>query len=427
MPHTHTIRHTVKPGQHTEIGIIVAPHVVCRLHKDGSTEKDPSMLLFSDAEGIVRVFVQPSEKMDEVIVMALEYEADGHLVKYIIELRVDEEPTDDMPFPGVTHSKKQVHENARVRPALSAKEMLEFTQEELLERGYPVRPSPGEAEDAFNAWRTAVSAPTAIVSSHTISHPYLSCGPGVLTGWAGYELQVQPPPPGPPAPPTAAYDWINASWFVPRVSERETEHDYSAIWVGIDIGSPALVQAGTEQDCMNVAMRRGVVAFYTYYAWTEFLPLQSSQCVVPGVAVHPRDQIYVQVWMAKSIKDKRPYLPGKVCFFQIENLTTHQSATVHNATGGVHVTGYEAEWIVERPYVTTAGVTALSNLARFTTFKVFSAYAHDSVSGAYVGYNGARNSQITMEVVTLLPPPTILATVTPVNTSTMEFQWHNYS
>ena len=91
------------------------------------------------------------------------------------------------------------------------------------------------------------------------------------------------------------YDWVMGEWYVPSVSPETNTHVYSAFWIGLD-GDPNngtacicgdLVQDGTEQEITNIDF--GWIAFNmtSYYAWTEFLPQQQSEQVIPYFTVNP--------------------------------------------------------------------------------------------------------------------------------------------
>ena len=154
------------------------------------------------------------------------------------------------------------HRVASVRSALSEHDILHLSDEELQKRGYPPRPNPEQAANAFNAWRKAVSMPVTVVKPQTISDPEIFHGsakivngPAYSDNWSGFELRG-----------TGPYSIVVGTWHVPDVAtQRNTGMAYSSFWVGIDGDNTAdgPVQAGTEQQALWVQD----VTFGDYYPW----------------------------------------------------------------------------------------------------------------------------------------------------------------
>ena len=64
------------------------------------------------------------------------------------------------------------------------------------------------------------------------------------------------------------------------------------MWVGLDgDGTTDLVQAGTETDTVNYFNGFVSVTFLSFYAWTEFLPQQSTAVEITNFPVSAGDQM----------------------------------------------------------------------------------------------------------------------------------------
>ena len=280
--------------------------------------------------------------------------------------------------------------------------MLKVKDEALSEAGYPLRPHPDEAPGAFNAWRRAVSTPTTIVEPRAVAHPELhhgaiiTDGPPTSGNWSGFELRGA----------TGAYDWVTGMWNVPSVTGETNTHTYSAFWIGLDgDGVSDLVQTGTEQENYNFDFFFSV-SFSVYYAWTEFLPQQPTEQQIANFPINPGDEIFSEVWIGNA--GSSPTLSGAFGVLLLENLTTSESTTVYTPVGSTVVGGSEAVWIMERPSLGTA----LTDLADYSSARMFNAYARKANSTrhrGYVPYQGANNLQITM-----INGPSTLSTVLPL-------------
>jgi peptidase A4-like protein len=423
--HLPVIAYTIKPGQNTEIVLPAAPGAICILREEGTKgKKSDSVTLVTGANGRVRIYLKPYGKWGEDIArLILEYVANERKIIQPVAIRINKKATAEMPFckpetPG------SVVPDSRLLPALNHKEIKNLTNEELLERGYPMRPDYSQARGAYAAWKLAVSTPSILVDPHTVAHPNASASAETTDeGWSGYELM---------GAEGRTYDWITATWIVPWVMARMLGGDYSCIWVGIDNGIPDLVQAGTEQDCKSLpfAGSRGLLVS-SYYAWNEFLPVQSTQHVITAIDVHPGDQMYVQVWVGNLIKPKKgnkhkappvsslPDLKGNTCFFYLKNMTTGKTTTTIAPRGSTIVSGNEAEWVIER---TTLVGEPLPGLANYGSCVVAGVSAHDANTGMYVAYQRVPNVNITM----VAADGTALSQVGATGASSMEFVWKAY-
>jgi hypothetical protein len=316
-------------------------------------------------------------------------------------------------------------QSGKLRPLLSLDEALKLTDEEVLARGYPLRPHPEEAPRAFRSWLQSVSMPMTEVEPHPISNPGKShgkskqAGPATSNNWSGFELDrtirkvsIRPPR----ISFSERYDYVKAQWHVPALIPEHDQYTHSALWVGLDgDGTDDLVQAGTEQDCNNYDFLFVNITATTFYAWTEFLPQQPSEQVISGFTVNPGDLIQTEVWMGNA--GSMPTLAGAFGVFWITNLTTGTTTHIYTPVGGTSVSGSEAVWIMERP--TVDGV--FPDLANFGSATMFDAIARKT-GGGYIAYQGARNQQLSM-----VNGSDTLAIVTPIDATTMRFDWLRFN
>lgn len=180
-------------------------------------------------------------------------------------------------------------------------------------------------------------------------------------------------------------------------------------------GLTDLVQAGTEQECVNYNFLFVNITVSTYYAWTEFLPQQPTEQVISGLVVNPGDLIFTEVWIGNA--GSMPTLSGAFGVFLIMNLSRGTSTWIYTPVGGTSVSGSEAVWIMERPTVDGS----LPDLANYGSAIVSSAHARKT-GGGYIDYQGARNKQITM-----VNGTDILSTVTPIDAHSMRFDWQRFN
>jgi peptidase A4-like protein len=424
IPH---LRYTIRPEYDTEILVHTASGAVCTLQIEGRKTKDNELVVFADTEGWVSIHVRPTGNPDDINSLILEYTAGGNTVKKVIELRTHTNATDEFPFPPHDIG-ESVIKGSLILPALTDGEIVKLTNEELLARGYPMRPNPKEVTDAYEIWKEIVSAPITVVPPHTVAHPYLRCGPTYQTTWSGYELLG--------TEGTDTYDWVSGFWNVPFVAPRYilpgqvANPDYSALWVGLDNGAPDIVQAGT----IHSAIHADSLRVSAYAAWTEFYPSQGTVQVITGFRVNPGNKIYVQVWIgdlfpvpvsplhSTNSNPTPPGIHGKYCFFHVFNATTGKSALASHFHGGVTVTGTEAEWIMELPTIVTGPNSSyLPELSDYGKCKISGACAKNAISGSFVNYGQARNSEIWME-----SPNRILSQVESISNSEIEFIWRAF-
>jgi hypothetical protein len=254
------------------------------------------------------------------------------------------------------------------------------SQEELLSRGYPLRPDPEKMPEAYATWLRMVTSEATEIEPRFVTRPGFRAQPpriGLTTlpsaknssNWSGFVLYRNPyvlellnansPQP---------YVFASSEWTVPSVAGEQGVQDHSVLWVGQDGETTGdVLQDGTGQDAMA--------------------DLQQ----LTNFKVSPGDHMLGQVWMGNA--GSKPTLTGVfgVCF--LFNLTTGTYTYVYiTPPAGTTFTGSSAEWIMERPAVD--GV--LPDLSNYGVATMFNAWAQRS-DGTVMHPSGNRYSlQTTM-------------------------------
>jgi Peptidase A4 family len=431
------IRYTVAPGTAPQITLQTSPGAACVLYREGEPDPAHHLKLYADQDGLILFHVRPSAESEDLTTFVVACQVGGKVTHYPLELLANSQPTLEIPAPAIQGPKPR-REGASVRPALSEEEALRLPDEELLQRGYPPRPSPEGAPGAFHAWQRAVSVPATRIEPQLVSRPDIGrglarpvpareAGPTEgatttqtsFTNWSGFELNGAP----------GAYDWVSGMWNVPSVTGESNTHTYSLLWVGLDgdgVTNPGitdLVQAGTGQENIEINFLGFNFSFSSYYAWTEFLPQQPTLQQIANFAINPGDEIFVEVFIGNA--GCGPDLTGFFGQFWLENLTTSQSTIVYTPRGSTTVVGREAVWIMERTELIAAnGTTSFPDLADYGSATMLNAWARRSNSPrhqGYVSYQGDTNVQITM-----VNGSDTLSTVAPIDAVSMRFSWQAF-
>jgi hypothetical protein len=415
------VRLTVAPTASSVVTMKTLPNAACVLHAEGTNDSKHSLKIFADDEGTVRFHVNPSAESEQSARFAVDCTAEGKSSTFPLELRPSSTPTIDMPAPAVDVAKPRA--GAAVRPALTKADALSLSADELIQRGYPVRPDAQEAPKAFATWLKAVTRPATYVSSRQVPHPDITHVKPVsgsnfeTTGnWSGFELRGA----------ANSYDLVMGEWYVPTVHYETNRHVYSAFWIGLDgDGTSDLWQAGTEQEITDIVIFGIHFDFTNYYAWTEFLPPQSTEQVLPNFSVNPGDLMFSEVWVGNA--GQSPSLSGSYAIAFVEDITRNEYTTVYVCRGltlfgacfnigQTNVGGSEAEWIMERP--TVGG--SLPDLANYNYTYMYDAYALKT-NGSWMNYDGANNQQIFM-----YNGSDLLSGAYSSNSSTILFYWFNF-
>jgi hypothetical protein len=360
---------TISAGVETGVNLDARPGSTCNLHAEGSPAAE-GLPLYADPRGFVRVHLRPNP--EESVRLALDCERDGALVTTVYDVKAG--------APGEVPSGAAVaraDEALPIRPALTGDPMAP-SNAEIVGRGYPPRPDPVKAPEAYARWLDVVSKPARVLPAITAPHTTVDrpARPGgAVTSpitWrpsknrCGYAVDH----------PAGVYDYVEGIWDVPTVIPRPSSVggpsyvDYSSEWIGLDgYRSSDIVRAGTEQDTQTIS---GVGAA-SYSAWTENDP-------APGVAalisVNPGDSVYVFVWVGDANADVTP--SGQYAWYYLLN-TTQGTLSYTSSVLAAPFAGSSAEWIVEAPGLPASS----SGLANFRATKMEFAQAFDPTWGAH--------------------------------------------
>lgn len=405
------VRQTVEPGKMSAISANSLPKSVCTLRAEDDSGAVRTLKLYADDQGEVRFYVRPSAETDNPPNLQLSCEANYQVMEHGIELRANA---------AAVASAGRVRQAGRVRPALTGDPMLP-SQEELLSRGYPLRPDPEQMPEAYATWLRMVTSEATEVEPRTVMRPSFHAGPMPIrpvlpstknsTNWSGFAVYRDPYVLDRNAPPP--YVFASAEWYVPSVAGEQGIQDNSVLWVGMDgETSGDVLQDGTGQDAMGTNFLGIKWTMASIYAWAEFFPLDMQ--VLPNFKVGPGDHMLGQVWMGNA--GSVPTLSGVfgVCFLQ--NLSNGSASYVYiTPPAGTTFTGSSAEWIMERP--TIDGV--LPDLSDYGAAMMLNAWA-ERTDGTLVASNGNPYSvQITMTD----DAGAIMSTVTRLSNSSMVFNW----
>lgn len=416
-----TARFTVAPHTPSKITMQALPMSGCVLRAEGNGDTGHSFTVFADDDGVIRFYVNPSEESEQVASFAVNCKAGNQSTKYALELRPSFTPTFDMPAPAVEVRTPRATDS--IRPALAKAEALVLSADELLQRGYPVRPDAKRAPEALATWLRAVTRPVRIVNPRLAARPEVhhvapadASNRENAANWSGFELRGA----------AGSYDLVEGEWYVPAVSSESNNTTYSSFWIGLDgDGTSDLWQAGTEQTIEDIEVLGLHFDFTSYYAWSEFLPRQATEEVIPNFSVNPGDLMYSQVWVGNQ--GQSPSLSGSYAIAIVENLSHSESATLYQCRGvaalpfclnlnQVNIGGSEAEWIMERPAVNGS----LPDLADYGSAFMYDAYA-EKTNGNWMNYDGANNQQIFM-----YNGSDLLSAAYPWSTSMILFDWFNF-
>jgi hypothetical protein len=404
---------TIPANVQTPIVLQTSPDAACDLHAVGVTDAAHTMRIYANADGYVRVHAMPTQESQPDVRVQLDCTTGGAVTTYPVHLHAGSSPTADMPAP---QTSVPVPQGAQVLPGLTENDAQQLSDQDLITRGYPKRPDAVASPAKYSKWLDLVARPITLLPPHSVSRSDISHAPinvNVQNGtdnnanWSGYELQGK----------ADSYVWVNGEWNVPSITIGESGNiTYSSMWVGLDgNGTSDLVQAGTEQDYVDIALFQ----FASYSAWTELLPNQPTSQGV-SLSINPGDDIDVGVWVGDSntITD----FHGGYGWFYLQNKTQGQAVRISTPLSGTHFGGSEAEWVLERPTVSGS----YAELSCYIIAIMTNAYA-SPVVGPTIPANPASNLQLIMyNRDNNHPDNNLLSSSLPGGTETIFFMWHNF-
>lgn len=165
------VRYTVVPDVLSKVVLSTFPGAICKLRLDDGSDGRQHLNLFADESGRVRFYAGPAKESKTVEKLLIDCNVGAKVIRFPVELRVDSNPTSDMPAPPVENIKTA---GDKVRPGLSEQEILNLSYGELIQRGYPPRPHSKKSPEAFSRWKQRVSRP--VIIPVIIVDPRPNCG-----------------------------------------------------------------------------------------------------------------------------------------------------------------------------------------------------------------------------------------------------------
>ena len=351
VPQGAATRLTIAPDTNAKVVLNVIPNAICQIMPaNGVGEPRRFQTIDSDAAGNAEFYARPSGASERDLELTVECVSGKTTMRYPVTLRANSGPTPDMPAPAAERPK--LTEGVTLAP-LTAEYADRLSDEEIIKRGYPPRPDKDGAAQAFRAWLNAVSQPMKMISPHLIPS----------SGCPSRQILEQLERHG-------ASKFQRVIWLGGRHVDRPYRHPAAhpiPNRLQLDLGRPRRRRLrgsrpgrdGTGRNPLsNQYTRLSSVDFTSYYAWSEFLPQQSTSQTVSNFAIHPGDQIFTEVYVANA--GGGPSLNGAFGQFVISNLTTQELTRITTARGNTNVGGSDAVWIMERLTI-NGGLPALAN------------------------------------------------------------------
>ena len=250
-----------------------APDLQCKLHAQGSTPAS-GLTVFTDGDGYARFHAIRASPASWPQMLTCIDEA-GRTSSYLVDLASDETFAD--------RQANIANERGIDRPALTG-DPLSYTQAQLSQNGYGLRPNPAADPAAYASWREAATKPGRMLyakrpDKHTHTHTVTS---SAAPPWIGAVMTGSAP-----------YKSITATFQVPTaISGAEgTTSTLASFWPGLggfNSGS-GLIQAGVTLQTTPTAA--------SYTTWREYCCGDGDSNGYGGAFVpSPGDKILAQAW-----------------------------------------------------------------------------------------------------------------------------------
>jgi hypothetical protein len=362
---------TMAASSYRAAAVLAKPGLQCNLAPENGLSPSGAVAVSTDHDGFARFYAVRATPQDAVQRLTLSCkDASGAASSYSVDL------TAAQTF--AAHPLNLAEEPGTDRPALQG-DPMSFTQAQLLEAGYGLRPDPENAS-AYSRWLSAASrSGRLLVPSHPTRHPPSAISPAALPNgtasltapyWTGSVLQGDP-----------KYDFTEASFNVPTAVPGGDMTTVTAlsIWNGLggfNTGS-GLIQGGA--------------TIYTTPAVASYGIFREYCCGDPdsngyGGAFTPKpgDQLYSEEWYCDAAG--APNINGGYGCTFLENLTSGAIlncskaagtpcwsvkalplCSVNPNAGNCMTLGADAEFIIENqsPQVSTTS-TAFTDLSPVT-------------------------------------------------------------
>jgi hypothetical protein len=343
-----TVDYQAASGRTTPIFVHVEPGAACAAHPAGAASEPGAEAFYADERGWLRLGVTMPPGAPEVDLGFACTAPGGGVVDRVLAIHAiagSAAPAGNPappPAPG------------RTRPALEG-DPTAVTQRELTSRGYPPRPDPAAAPEAYAAWLAVVSRPSFVPEGDALLVPKGSQSRGSTSSssnWSGAYTTEGP------------HAQVSASWTVPWISTDPmnlyTRYE-SCAWQGLGgaAHSSGLIQAGTWHTLtLTTDVVNGVptaVWLANYSAWYE-----STSDTGNGAAhflssasypVDPGDAVYSATYICDA--DGALDASGEYGCMSVSDSTWGWTSPIEilPIDGPASWVDAEADYIVERPSV----------------------------------------------------------------------------
>ena len=328
-----------------------SPYAVCTVHPRGDTDPQHSLRTFATWEGNVRFYGSGPGLSTAGLVL----DCDSNRGETLVSQAVDSTAiAASAPLTSSTPPESSI------LPALTG-DPLSWSQEELMQRGYPLRPDPQEAPASYSRWLQSVSKPMVIIPAKGIADPDGVKANTASNNWDGVLL--------PKYSSTDVYSNVSGFFYQPNIQSHGWQHiantNYMFMFVGLDgmYGSADVAQAGTRSKLVTAWNGSLWYSVASYYAFAEWAPDVLN--VLPDVVVYPGNYYYANVWMSDSTGGS--WQPNGYLWFyftqeddgpSVRGCIGPPGGACTLTTGSYHqpFVGDSAEWIIEQPVLGQAMV-----------------------------------------------------------------------
>lgn len=297
------------PKSYEPASVRALPGLQCQLHTAGSAATE-GVRVFTNGDGYARFYAVRTTANDAARRLALNCkDSAGKTTSYTVDLA-----SEDTFAPRSIDLSK---EPGTDRPALKGNP-LSYTEAQLIEAGYGVRPDPSKSAAAYARWLDAASKPARLLGDkRPLLHKH---GPNVTTSsdglWTGSVLTGLP-----------EYSLVEATFNVPTgiPSGDGTTDTVVSVWVGVGGGTG---QVGLMQDGIDVWTTPTTAS---YNSFQEYCCGDANQTSGGGFSPNPGDQLYAQAWYCDATGN-RNINGGYGCAF-VQDLTSTATLSCTSATG----------------------------------------------------------------------------------------------
>ena len=305
-------------GQYEPASALVPAGNTCGLHPEGNTDPAETLMVNADEDGVVRFLAVRPTLPDSVARLALDCtDSSGVAQTYSVDLR-SEQTFVPRPFnPALT--------TLELRAPL-ARDPLSYTQEELIQGEYGVRPDPNLNPDGYERWLASATAPAYRLRSHRIAAA--AAGPrqgqiprpstqeaepelaknihvGTPIFWTG-AIMTGSYKKGSTAAQTYSYIMNEATWNVPNVypGAYGTGSTAMTIWNGLDNVFQAIVDVTTTSTTASLGIHHQDIA--SPQKWVHCpapTPCTNSGNDTAAITFVPKsgDKVYAEEWYCDAV------------------------------------------------------------------------------------------------------------------------------